>query len=102
MSIREDSVSEAIRKISEVEVSLCPFCRTLPQIIGINGNGSAYIQCFNYQGPNTTGCGVEMRYPMPIHWPRKCKNMTDLYVHVMTLCLKKWNRRAKPLTSKKA
>ena len=88
-----DELSVAIRRLGKVDVELCPFCGTLPQIIGVNQ--TAYIQCLNYQGTNVMGCGVEMRYPLPNYWPRKCKNITDLYEHVMRLCLKKWNRRAK-------
>lgn len=100
MTRKLDELNEARRRLGEVNVELCPFCGKLPQMIGVDGNGSAYIKCINYQEPNFTGCGVEMRYPMPSYWPRKCKTMTDLYTHIMTLCLKKWNRRAKPLTTK--
>lgn len=102
MKSRTDHLVAARRKMGEVEVELCPFCGKLPQMIGIDGNLCAYIKCVNYQspGPNISGCGVEMRYTIPNYWPRKCKTLTDLYVYAMTLCLKKWNRRAKPLTTK--
>jgi hypothetical protein len=100
MTVRDNHLAVARRRLGKVEVELCPFCGKLPQLIGVDGNGSAYIQCRNWQGVNMSGCGVEMRYPMPSCWPRKCKNMIDLYTHIMTLCLKKWNRRAKPLTKR--